>query len=186
MSVVANSHMGPLISGGVSGTQEIMQGDEGDAVGLGGLGHDMVERVKRIVSLHSPYEGRDRLLRVLPGRVSREYPDRVLDHLASSKVISLDGETIRRRSGQGRQGSGARGKDGGVACAQVLAGTKFETIEEGKLQTETAGEYIARILNDDEAGSCTAEDAAEIDEDMCRLARGECHSHERVWKEFGL
>ena len=151
---------------------------------------DMIARVERIVSLHHPYEGKDRLLRVLPSRVSSEDLDRILDHLKTSKKISLDGKTIRWESKPailGSAGAGKReGSDKKAGCAPILAGTRFETIEEGKLPTETTGEYIARIVNDDEPGSCTAEDAREIDEDMRRLAKGEYYSHEQVWKEFGL
>lgn len=151
---------------------------------------DMVARVERIISLHHPYEGKDRLLRVLPSRVSGEDLDRILDYLESSKKISLDGETIRWKSGPDLLNSSGpeKRKDGDreAECAPILAGTRFETIEDGKRPTETTGEYIARILNEDEQGSCTAEDAKEIDEDMRRLARGEYYTHEQVWKEFGL
>lgn len=151
---------------------------------------DMIARVERIIYLHHPYEGKDRLLRVLPSRVSSDDLDRILDHLKSSKKISLDGKTIRWGSKPAIPGSTGAGKcegsDKKAGCAPILAGTRFETIEEGKHPTETTGEYIARIVNEDEPGSCTAEDAKEIDEDMRRLAKGEYYSHEQVWKEFGL
>lgn len=151
----------------------------------GGADQGMAERVERIISLNHPYRGRDRLLSVLPGRVSRECLDRILAHLEASKKIAIDGETVHWISTPARPAT-ARGNGGEAEQAPILAGTRFETIEEGRRPTETTGEYIARILNDDEAGSCTAEDAAEIDEDMRRLARGEYYSHEQVWKEFGL
>lgn len=148
------------------------------------LDPDMIARVEHIISLHHPYESKDHLLRVLPSRVSSEHLDRILDHLESYKKISLDGGTIRWESEPPLPCSGRldkhKGSDREVECAPVLAGTRFETIEEGKLPTETTGEYIARIVNEDEPGSCTAEDAKEIDVDMRRLAKGEYYSHEQV------
>lgn len=181
----------------MSVSQKVVHGDKGAAVGPapsmpkeGEMDPDMLARVERIISLHHPYEGKDRLLRVLPSRVSSEDLDRILGHLESSKKISIDGKTIRWESKPATPGSAGAGKRKGsdreAGRAPILAGTRFETIEEGKLPTETTGEYIARIVNDDEPGSCTAEDANEIDEDMRRLAKGEYYSHEQVWKELGL
>lgn len=144
---------------------------------------DVVERVELVVSANHPYDSRECLLRVLPSRVSAADLDRALGQLAHSGKIVLDGGAVRwtpepARSGPGKSGEGAN--------RSILAGTRFETIGEGKSQTETIGEYIVRLVNADDPGAHTAEDAREIDEDMRRLAKGEYYTHEEVWREFGM
>ena len=150
------------------------------------LDPDMVERVERVVSANHPYDSKECLLRVLPSRVNAADLDRVLDHLARSGKIALDGGIVRWTSKPARSGPAGLGESGECANRSILTGTRFETIGEGKSQAETIGEYIVRLVNADEPGAYTAEDAREIDEDMRRLARGEYYTHEQVWKEFGL
>ena len=92
----------------------------------------------------------------------------------------------RRPRGRCMQGRAGRARRCRGAGRSILAGTRFEAIEEGKSPAETTGEYIARLVNADESGTYTAEDAREIDEDMRRLARGEYYTHEQMLKELGL
>ena len=155
-----------------------------------GLDPRTVESVERVIFVNHPYESKDRLLRVLPSDMVASDLDRILDYLVRSAKITLDGEVIRWTGGMARSGSSSQdGRNGGAAgggVTSIFAGTRFESMEEGKLPTETVGEYIARRLNADEPGAYTDEDVKEIDEDMRRLARGEYYTHEQVWKEFGL
>lgn len=172
------------VGDGTSGT--VLDSPEGRARPRTTLDRDMVERVERIVSANHPYDSKERLLRVLPSRISAADLDRVLDHLMDSGKISLDEGIIRWTSKSARSGHAGPGKNGEDVNRSILAGTRFETIGAEKSQTETIGEYIVRRANADEPGTYTAEDAKEIDEDMRRLARGEYYTHEEVWKEFGL
>ena len=145
--------------------------------------------IERAVSLHHPYENRERLRSVLPGRIDPLSLDRVLEYLERSGKISIDGEAIHWVSGQAGSGSGGaecEGSDAATTGKSILAGTRFEWLEDGKLPTETVGEYIVRMSNAHEPGSYTAEDAGEMDDSMRRVARGESYTHEQVWKEFGL
>lgn len=137
---------------------------------------DTVEMVERAVFLHHPYENRERLRSVLPRETGAEALDRALGHLERSGRIAIDGEAIRWAAG-----ADSAPKAGGKS---ILAGTRFEWLEEDKLPTETIGEYIARIYNADEPGTYAAEDAREFDEGMRRMARGDYYTHEQVWKEF--
>ena len=180
--------------------QEIVRGTEraaadaaargsapGKAPPLDGLDPRTVESVGRVISVNHPYESRDRLLRVLPEGMAAADLDRILAHLERSAKITLDGGVIRWTAEPDGPGSAGRGgQGGGEAVASIFAGTRFESMEEGKLPTETVGEYIARRVNADEPGAYTAEDVEEIDEDMRRLARGEYYTHGQVWREFGL
>ena len=158
---------------------------------LDGLDPRTVESVERVIFVNHPYESKDRLLRVLPSDMAASDLVRILDYLVRSAKITLDGEVIRWAGGRqhpappieaGQRGSGAAVGE----VTSIFAGTRFESMEEGKLPTETVGEYIARRVNADEPGAYTDEDVKEIDEDMRRLARGEYYTHEQVWKEFGL
>ena len=150
------------------------------------LDPSMVERVESVVSANHPYDSKECLLRVLPSRASAADLDRVLDHLVRSGKIVQDGGVMRWASKPALSGPAGPGRSVEDASRSILAGTRFETIGEGKSQTETIGEYIVRLVNADEPGAYTAEDAREIDEDMRRLAKGEYYTHEEVWKEFGL
>ena len=156
-----------------------------------GLDPRTVESVERVISVNHPYENKDRLLRVLPSDMKSADLDRILDYLVRSARITLDGEVIRWAGKETTSGSADRGgrRGSGVTEGEVIsifAGTRFELMEEGKLPTETVGEYIARRVNADEPGAYTAEDVKEIDEDMRRLARGEYYTREEVRKEFGI
>ena len=156
-----------------------------------GLDPRTVESVERVIFANHPYESKDRLLRVLPEDMAAADLDRILDYLVRSAKITLDGEVIRWTGRAALSDSADQGgrRVSGAAEGKVIsifAGTRFESMEDGKLPTETVGEYIARRLNADEPGAYTAEDAKEIDEDMRRLARGKYYTHEQVWKEFGL
>lgn len=147
---------------------------------------DMVERVERVVSANRRYESKDRLLMVLPGRVTAADLDRVLDHLVRSAKVAMEEGAVLWASKADGSGRASRGRRSGGAGKSILAGTRFEAIEEGKSPTETTGEYIARLVNADEPGTYTAEDAREIDEDMRCLAKGEYYTHEQMLKELGL
>ena len=105
--------------------------------------------------------------------------------MRSAKVAIEEGAVLwaSKADGSGRAGRGRRGRD--KTGKSILAGTRFESIEKGKSPTETTGEYIARLVNADEPGTYTAEDAREIDEDMRCLARGEYYTHEQMLKELG-
>ncbi len=140
-----------------------------------------VEMVERAIFLHHPYDNRERLRSILPRKTSVEALDRVLDHLERSGRIAIDGEAIRWAAEADGEADGALKADD----KSILAGTNLEWLEEGKLPTETIGEYIVRVTNAHEPGSCTAEDAKEYDEDMRQAARGVSYTHEQVWKEFG-
>ena len=166
-----------------------------DAAGKVPLPHGLdprtVESVERVIFVNHPYESKDRLLRVLPEDMAAADLDRILDYLLRSAKITLDGEVIRWTEGAARSDSADQdgGRGGGAAGGEVTSiftGTRFESMEEGKLPTETAGEYIARRVNADEPGAYTAEDVKEIDEDLRRLARGEYYTREQVRKEFGI
>lgn len=100
---------------------------------------DMVERVERVISTNHPYDSKDCLLRVLPSHVSAEDLDRVLDHLERSGKITMRDGVIRWTDKPSRSSSTNPGKDGEVENKSILAGTRFETIGEGKSPTETVG-----------------------------------------------
>lgn len=176
---------GNSVGAGRKAAHEARRADAAPIAGAQGSAPDpdVVERVELVVSANHPYESRECLLRVLPSRVSEADLDRALDHLAHSGKIALDGGVVRWTSKPARSGPGKNGED---ANRSILAGTRFETIGEGRSQAETIGEYIVRQVNADEPGAYTAGDAREIDEDMRRLAKGEYYTHEQVWKEFGL
>ena len=140
-----------------------------------------VEMVERAIFLHHPYDNRERLRSILPRKTSAEALDRVLEQLERSGRIAIDGEAIRWAAEADGEADGALKADD----KSILAGTNLEWLEEGKLPTETIGEYIVRVTNAHEPGSCTAEDAKEYDEDMRQAARGVSYTHEQVWKEFG-
>ena len=162
---------------------------ENDVAPRGGPDLGMVEAVECVVSLHRSYESKDRLLRALPAHIDARSLDRVLEYLARSGKIALDGGAIRwsfRLGSRGSALSNSKGHDAALANKSILAGTRFEYIEDGKLPTETVGEYIVRMYNADEPGTYTAEDAMELDESMRRLARGEYHTREQMRKELGL
>ena len=72
-----------------------------------------------------------------------------------------------------------------LANKSILAGTRFEYIEKGKLPTETVGECMVRVYNADEPGTHTAEDAKKLDESMRRRARGEHYTREEMREELG-
>lgn len=171
------------VDGGMPGVAE------NDAAPLGGPDLGMVEAVECVISLHRSYESKDRLLRALPDHIDARSLDRVLEYLVRSGKITIDGGAIRwsfRLGPRGSALSNSKGHDAALANKSILAGTRFEYIEEGKLPTETVGEYIARAYNADEPGTYTAEDARELDESMRRLARGEYHTYEQMRKEWGL
>ena len=158
----------------------------GDAAPQGAPDRSTVEMVERAVFLHHPYENRERLRSILPRETSAQVLDRVLDHLERSGRIAIDGEVIRWASDAGKSDAvGQVDGEGASGDKSILAGTRFEWMEEDKLPTETIGEYIARIYNAHEPGSYTAEDAREFDEGMRRMAKGDYYTHEQVWKEFG-
>ena len=137
--------------------------------------------VERAIFLHHSYDNRERLRSILPMKTSAEALDRVLDHLERSGRIAIDGEAIRWAAEADGEADGALKADD----KSILAGTNLEWLEEGKLPSETIGEYIVRVSNAHEPGSCTAEDAKEYDGDMRQAARGVSYTHEQVWKEFG-
>ena len=143
-----------------------------------------VEMVERAVFLHHPYENRERLRRVLPRETGVQALDRALEYLERAGKIAIEGEAIHWAAGA----AGPSGGGSGAPAADdksILAGTCLEWIEEGKLPTETIGEYIVRVSNAHEPGSYTAEDARELDDSMRRAARGESYTHEQVWREYG-
>ena len=142
-----------------------------------------IKMAERAIFLHHPYENRDRLRRVLPRQIDARSLDRVLEHLERSGKIAIDGGGIRWSSGT--PGANDRGAGASTANNSILAGTRFEWMEKGKLATETVGEYIVRINNAHEPGTYTVEDAREFDEGMRRMAKGDYYTHEQVWKEFG-
>lgn len=142
-----------------------------------------IEMVERAIFLHHPYESRERLRRGLPRETGAQALDRALEHLVRSGKIAIDGEAIHWAGGLG---PGVRISAQAADGKSILAGTRFEWMEEDKMPTETVGEYIVRIYNAHEPGSYTAEDAKEFDEGMRRMAKGEYYTHEQVWKEFGL
>ena len=175
----------PAAGGGASGAAPSTA--RGPALPRAAPDPDMVESVERVVSASRRYESRDRLLRVLPGRVTAADLDRILDHLVRSAKVAIEEGAVlwaSKAEGSGRAGRGRRGRD--KTGKSILAGTRFEAIEKGKSPTETTGEYIAWLVNADEPGTYTAEDAGEIDEDMRCLARGEYYTHEQMLKELGL
>ena len=144
-----------------------------------------IKMVERAISLHHPYENRERLRRILPRRTSARSLDRALVVLERSGKIAMDGEAIRWLAGPPNGPAGGRSA-GATANKSILAGTCFEWMEEDKLPTETIGEYIVRIYNAHEPGSYTDEDAREFDDGMRRMAKGDYYTHEQVWKKFGL
>ena len=157
----------------------------GDAAPQGTPDRGTVEMVERAIFLHHPYENRERLRSILPKKTDAQALDRVLEQLERSGRIAIDGEAIRWAA----EADGPNGEANDALKADdksILAGTCLEWIEEGKLPTETIGEYIVRVTNAHEPGSCTAEDAKELDDSMRRAARGESYTHEQVWKEYGL
>lgn len=163
--------------------------DKGGALALGGPDLGMIETVECAVSMQRSYGSRDRLLRALPESIDARSLDVVLGYLEHSGKIAVEGEAIRwtfRPGGSDAGGLGnSRGHDAALASKSILAGTRFEYMEEGKLPTETVGEYIVRVHNADEPGTYAAEDAKRLDERMRRLARGEYHTGERMLKEMG-
>ena len=144
-----------------------------------------IKMVERAISLHHPYENRERLRRILPRRTSARSLDRALDILERSGKIAGGGEAIRCLASPPNGPAGGGGA-GAAANKSILAGTCFEWMEEDKLPTETIGEYIVRIYNAHEPGSYTDEDAREFDDGMRRMAKGDYYTHEQVWKMFGL
>lgn len=162
---------------------------EGGATLRGGPDLDMVETVECAVSMQRSYGSKDRLLRALPESIDEGHLDIVLGYLEHSGKIAVQGDAIRwtfRPGGSDADGLGnSRGHDAALANKSILAGTRFEYMEEGKLPTETVGEYIVRVHNADEPGTYTAEDAKRLDEKMRRRARGEYHTGERMLKELG-
>ena len=167
----------PALREATSSSSGATTASEGETAPQGAPDRSTVKMVERAIFLHHPYENRERLRSILPRETSAQALDCVLDHLERSGRIAIDGASIRW----------AAGADGALKAddKSILAGTRFEWLEEDKLQTETIGEYIARIYNADEPGSYTAEDAGEFDEGMRRMARGDCYTHEQVWKELG-
>lgn len=174
---------------GVAGGGTRAAAESGEAL-QGGPDLGMIEAVECLVSMHRSYESRGRLLRALPERIDAQSLDRVLEYLVHSGKIAIDGEAIRwtfSRGGPHGDGSAnSRGHDSALARKSILAGTRFEYIEEGKRPTETVGEYMVRVYNADEPGAYTAEDAIEFDEKMRRRARGEYYTREQVKEELGL
>lgn len=144
-----------------------------------------IKMVERAISLHHPYENRERLRRILPRRTSARSLDRALDILERSGKIAVDGEAIRWLAGP-PNGPAVGGDAGAAANKSILAGTCFEWMEEDKLPTETIGEYVVRVYNAHEPGSYTDEDAREFNDGMRRMAKGDYYTHEQVWKMFGL
>ena len=144
-----------------------------------------IEMVERAVFLHHPYENRERLRSILPRKTGVQALNRALEYLERAGKIAIEGEAIHWAAGAAGPSGGG---DGAPAAddKSILAGTCLEWIEEGKLPTETIGEYIVRVSNAHEPGSYTAEDARELDDSMRRAARGESYTHEQVWKEYGL
>ena len=138
--------------------------------------------VERAIFLHHPYENRERLRSILPRKTGAEALDRVLDHLERSGRIAIDGASVRWAAGADDEADGALKADD----KSILAGTNLEWLEEGKLPSETIGEYIVRVSNAHEPGSYTAEDASELDDSMRQAARGVSYTHEQVWREYGL
>ena len=155
---------------------------EGGAAARAAADRSTIEMVERAVFLHHPYESRERLRRVLPRETDIQALDRALERLERSGKIAIDGEAIRWVGGLGPGVGNSAQATGGKS---ILAGTRFEWMEEDKLPTETVGEYIVRIYNAYEPGSYTAKDAKEFDEGMRSMAKGDYYTHEQVWKEFG-
>ena len=158
---------------------------EGGAAPQDAADRSTIEMVERAIFLHHPYESRERLRSILPRKTDVQTLDRALEYLECTGKIAIKGEAIRwagSAAGPSGRGSGAPAADD----KSILAGTCLEWLEEGKLPTETIGEYIVRVSNAHEPGSYTAEDARELDDSMRRAAKGESYTHEQVWKEYGL
>lgn len=162
---------------------------EGGVALRGGPDLGVIETVECAVSMQRSYESKDLLLRALPEYIDARSLDRVLGYLEHSGKIAFEGEAIRWTFSPGGSNAGgvgnSRGHDMALTNKSILAGTRFEYIEEGKLPTETIGEYIVRVHNADEPGTYAAEDAKRLDERMRRLARGEYYTRERMRKELG-
>ena len=162
---------------------------EGGAVLRGGPDLGMIETVECVVSLHRSYEDKSRLLRALPEHIDARSLDCVLEYLEYSGKISIEGKAIRWAFRPGNSHAGgpvnSRGHDMALANKSILAGTRFEYIEKGKLPTETVGEYMVRAYNADEPGTYTAEDAKRLDKSMRRRARGEYYTREEMREELG-
>ena len=157
---------------------------EGGAAARAAADRSTIEMVERAVFLHHPYESRERLRSILPRKTDVQTLDRALEYLERAGKIAIEGEVIRWAGGA----AGPSGRGSGAPAAggkSILAGTCLEWLEEGKLPTETIGEYIVRVSNAHEPGSYTAEDARELDDSMRRAAKGDYYTHEEFWKEFG-
>ena len=162
---------------------------ESGAALQGGPDLCMIETVECVVSLHRSYEDKSRLPRALPEHIDARSLDCVLEYLEHSGKISVEGKAIRWafKPGDSRAGGlvNSRGHDMALASKSILAGTRFEYIEKGKLPTETVGECMVRVYNADEPGTYTAEDAKRLDESMRRRARGEHYTREEMREELG-
>ena len=147
-----------------------------------------VAMIERAISMQSNFKSRAHLIRALPGDVDMETLDRALEHLLHSSKISIDGDIIRWVANADGPGVQAGHKEGSRAAEPKpsFAGTFLEGIGDGKAPNETVGEYIVRLVNADEPGVFDGEDAKEIDEDLCQMAKGEYYTHEQMRKEFGL
>ena len=170
--------------------QRIAGGGASGAALQSGPDLDMIETVECAISLNRSYKSRDRLLRALPERIDSRSLDRVLGYLEHSGKIAFDGEGVRWTFNPGGSRAGglnnSRRHDTSLASKSILAGTRFEYMEEGKLPNETVGEYMVRVYNADEPGSYTAKDARKLDESMRRLAAGKYYTREQIREELGL
>lgn len=144
--------------------------------------------IERAISMQSSFRSRAHLIRALPCDVDMATLDHALEHLLRSSKISIDGDIIRWVADADGPGDQAGHKAGGGAAKPnpSFAGTFLEGIGDGKAPNETVGEYIVRLVNADEPGAFDGEDAKEIDEDLCQMAKGEYYTHEQMRKEFGL
>ena len=147
-----------------------------------------VAMIERAISMQSNFKSKDHLIRALPGDVDTATLDRALEHLQRSSKISIDRGIIRWVADADGYGVQAGHKEGGGVAESKpsFAGTFLEGIGDDRAPNETVGEYIVRLVNEDEPGAFDGEDAKEIDEDLCQMAKGEYYTHEQMRKEFGL
>lgn len=147
-----------------------------------------VAMIERAISMQSPFKSRAHLIRALLGDVDMATLDHALERLLRSAKIAINGDVIRWAPGSdGPASQAAHGRGGGAAETKPsFAGTFLEGRGDGRAPNETVGEYIVRLVNADDPGAFDGEDAKEIDEDLCQMAKGEYYTHEQMRKEFGL
>ena len=149
---------------------------------------DAVAMIERAICMQSAFRSKAHLIRALPGNVDMVTLDRVLEILLRSARIAIDGDAIRWAAGA-EYAAGQVDRSGGGGATEArpsFAGTFLEGIGDDRAPGETVGEYIVRLVNADEPGAFDGEDAKEIDEDLCQMAKGECYTFEQIRKELGL